>query len=233
MTNLVYEPYELFACGHPRLMKDGRVLPQLGYFTEPFPYPAVLENGREWMTAAPNEIVTMAEPLNAMHGNIAVFGLGLGYFAFIASQSERVKHVTIIERDKNVIALFQKWLLPQFPHKDKIHFVLSDAWDYAIGPMKRMVFDCAFVDLWHDVSDGLPSYLRFRKTIEPHMPNVCFHYWIEKEMLLFLRELMIDDWLNGAGRLDRLISTSHPLEDDFSLETIRLLVPQIKEAELR
>ena len=37
LTNLVYEPYELFACGHPRLMKDGRVLPRLGYFTEPFP----------------------------------------------------------------------------------------------------------------------------------------------------------------------------------------------------
>ena len=80
-----YRPYEAFACGDLRGFSDGRVIPQIGFFDREFRYPAVLENGREWMLITPNEIVTMREPIRRAHGKVLTFGLGLGYFAFMAA----------------------------------------------------------------------------------------------------------------------------------------------------
>ncbi|MBQ9263385.1 MAG: hypothetical protein IJ189_04140 [Clostridia bacterium] len=206
-THLSYAPYQLFPCGHMRLNDEGREIPLLGYFTVPFSYPAVLENGREWMTVTPNEIATMAGPLAAARGQIAVFGLGLGYFALMASEKKEVASVTIIERDRDVVSLFLDHLLSQFPHREKIRIVQSDAFSYLAGPMAKEEYDFAFVDLWHDVGDGIDMYLRCRK-MERLSPCTIFQYWIEQDMLIFLRSLMIDDILNRAGKLDKLVSVS-------------------------
>ena len=48
-----YAPYEPFVCGHPILTKEFREIPQIGFFKEDFSFPAVLENGVEWMTITP------------------------------------------------------------------------------------------------------------------------------------------------------------------------------------
>ena len=40
-----YAPYEPFVCGLPQQTEDGREIPQLGYFTQAFSFPAVRENG--------------------------------------------------------------------------------------------------------------------------------------------------------------------------------------------
>ena len=60
-----YAPYEPFVCDHPVLCKDLREIPQIGYFTNRFDFPAVRENGVEWMTVTPNEIATMKEPIHS------------------------------------------------------------------------------------------------------------------------------------------------------------------------
>ena len=184
------------------------------------------------MTVTPNEIETMAIPLEKAHGNIAVFGLGLGYYAYMVSEKKNVSHITIIERDKDAISLFREYLLPQFPNKNKICIVQADAFDYLNLEMKKESVDFAFVDLWHDVSDGLPLYLRLRK-MEAAFPNTEFQYWIEPSMLIFLRSLFLDDWLAHAGRLDRLLPDNSSVERDFSLNAICRLAPQIDEKDLR
>ena len=43
------------------------------------------------MSLKPNEIETMEQPIENANGNILVYGLGLGYFAFMASQKNSVK----------------------------------------------------------------------------------------------------------------------------------------------
>jgi len=222
-----YAPYQVVPCGDTLLLPDGREIPPLGYFPESFSFPAVLENGREWMTVTPNEIETMAPAVSASQGKAAVFGLGLGYFAFMIAEKESVSAVTIVERDESVIQLFQKELLPQFPHREKIRIVKADAFDYLSGPMKKERFDFAFFDLWHDVSDGLPLYLRLRQE-ESRVPETVCAYWIEQSLLVFLRSLILDDQSSHAGRLDRLFPLGNP-----SLEDVRRLAPQIDLGDIR
>ena len=231
-TRQTYAPYQLFPCGNTVLTADGREIAPLGYFQEAFSYPAVLENGREWMTVTPNEIETMAAPLASARGKTAVLGLGLGYFAFMAAAKEEVSSVTVIERDSNAIALFQDRLLPQFPGRHKIRLLHGDAFDYLDRGMDKECYDFAFLDLWHDVSDGLPLYLKLRK-MERRFSQTDFSYWIEDSMLVFLRSLFLDDWLTEAGRLDRLLRNDLLLSDRFSLPAVRRLTTEIQMEDIK
>ena len=106
------EPCEAFTADNLLLLPDGREVPQLGYFLEAFDAPMVEQDGREWMTVTPSERNTMLGDIAAARGNVAVFGLGLGYYAFMVSQKPEVARVTVIERDPAVIALFREYILP-------------------------------------------------------------------------------------------------------------------------
>ncbi len=224
LTHLRYAPFRLFPAGSARLQADGRELPRIGYFTESFSYPAVLENGREWMTVTPNEIETMRAAVGEARGRVIAFGLGLGYFAFMAAEKSSVSSVTVIERDPQAISLFKQYLLPQFPSREKIAVLQADAFAYAAGPMKNAAYDFAFVDIWHDPGDGLVPYLRFRQT-EALLPGVAFRYWIEDDLLLFLRGLMIEDDLHRPGGLGRFLQKDGPLPGLAKMRELALLVP--------
>ena len=191
LKRMAYEPYELFVRDDLLCLPDGREIPRLGYFTERFPYPAVLEDGREWMTVTPNEIATMADAVSQARGHVVAMGLGLGYFAFRASEKEDVARVTVVERDREVIALFRRFLLPQFPHADKVRIVCADAFDYARDTLPGLGADFVFIDLWHDVSDGAELYLRM-KSLQARAPHARFAYWIETSIRAFLRGLALD-----------------------------------------
>ena len=72
-----YEPYELFVRDDFKYNCD-KVLPQLGFFTSNFRFPAIYENDILWMSVTPNEINTMKEPIDNAFGKVLTFGLGLG-----------------------------------------------------------------------------------------------------------------------------------------------------------
>lgn len=176
-----YAPYEAFVYNESELTDDGRLLPKIGFFDRQYRFPCILENGREWMLITPNEIETMKAPVAAAHGHVLTYGLGLGYFPFMASAKDTVTHVTVVERDKRVIELFQKYILPQFPHRDKIEIVCDDAIAFAA---RRPKYDFVFADIWHDPSDGMELYLRL-KLLE--RDDVEYAYWIEKTLLYYLK----------------------------------------------
>ena len=90
LDTMKYQPYELFVRDELLMMPDGREIPRLGYFDRETAYPAVLEDGREWMTVTPNEIATMEEAVRRANGHVVAMGLGLGYFAFRASEKPAV-----------------------------------------------------------------------------------------------------------------------------------------------
>ena len=175
-----YEPYEIFVYNDLEKMDDGRLIPQIGYFEEKYYFPCVYENGREWMLITPNEINTMKRYIGEAFGDVTTYGLGLGYYAYMVSNKDNVKSVTIVEKDKEVISLFKKYILPQFKNKDKIKIVCSDAFIYH---KKHIKTDYVFVDIWHDPSDGVELYRQF-KMIE--RPNTKYGYWIEKTMLSYM-----------------------------------------------
>ena len=196
---LSYQPYELFVMDDILYDEEtSREIPQIAYFDTMFEYPMVEEKGREWMAIKPSEICSMEKPLQKMHGNIVVFGLGLGYFPYMASRMEQVGQITIVEKNKDVMDLFHQVILPQFGHGKKITLVCDDAFHFMQTTMTKERYDCAFVDLWHDALDGLPLYLR-AKRMEHSVPNTEFYYWMENTLLSAYRWRMFDSILKESG----------------------------------
>ena len=182
-----YRPYEIFALDDISVNEDYHELSRLGYFKNEFPFIALNENDVTWMSITPNEIKTMEKSINEVYGNVIVFGLGLGYFPFMVSLKETVKHITIIEKDEKIISLFSKYLLPQFPNKDKISIQKNDAFEVIKHPLD---YDYAFVDLWHSAEDGIQTFLTF-KDHEVLSPKVKFSYWLEASFYALLRRAFI------------------------------------------
>lgn len=181
-----YQPFEAFLCDDIMLLPDFREIPAVGFFDEEVSYPIVLQNKQEWMAVKPSEIATMQPVLDEISGNVFTFGLGLGYFAYMASQKREVDSVTIVERDPEVIGLFKQYILPQFAYSQKINIVQADAFDFLKQNFYKCKCNYLFVDLWHDVSDGLPLYVKMRAQ-EKEFPNVKFQYWIENSLQSALR----------------------------------------------
>ena len=178
-----YAPYEIFVQDDFKYDFQ-KVLPQLGYFDEAFEYPAVYQDGRLWMSVTPNEINTMREPICKANGKTLTFGLGLGYFAYMCSIKKEVESVTVVEKDKCVIELFEDIILPQFAFKDKIRIINDDAYAY-LDKMQDKEYDYAFVDIYHDAGDGLEVYKKFKQRLGKFC-HTQFDFWIEKTIKYYL-----------------------------------------------
>ena len=203
LTHESYQPYEAFVRDDLVVTEDFREIPPIGYFAEEFHFPAVREHGREWMAIKPSEIETMGPVVDAMAGRVVVFGLGLGYFAYMAARQERVRRVTVVERDREVVRLFRRVILPQFSCRDKVELVTDEAFAYAERRMPAAGFDCAFVDLWHDAADGLAPYVRMKK-LECFSPRTTFHYWIEETLLSAMRWRLFDRVVEEARSYEQI-----------------------------
>ena len=190
-----YPAYRGVIAGDMTLLEDFTEIPPLGFFTEDFDFPAVLEGGNEWMTLTPVDLDTCEEAIFAARGRVITFGLGLGYYAYMVSEKPEVESVTVVEKSPEVIKLFKKHILPQFKNKDKVKIVEADAFEYAEKVMPRERYDLAFVDTWRDSSDGAPMYLRM-KPLEKLNTGTRFMYWIENFLISRVRALRFGEMLD-------------------------------------
>ena len=177
------QPMELFVADDFQIDSQGRIFPQLGWFSGAFQFPAIREDGLVWMTVTPNEINTIQPAVRQSHGKVLTYGLGLGYYAFHALLKKDVSSVTVVEKNPQVIDVFRRLLLPFFPRQGDLRIIEADAFDYAASVMPGEGYDIVFTDLWHDVSDGLPLYRRM-KALE--CPGPRFLYWIEKTLRCYM-----------------------------------------------
>ncbi len=202
LTHYTYKPYEAFIRDDIDIDPYLREVPLVGYFRERFSYPAVEQDGREWMAVKPSEIATMTPALTRISGRVVTFGLGLGYFAFMASEKPEVTEIDVVERDPEVISLFTKYILPQFPNRHKVQIIKCDAFDFLRNRMSQKEYDYAFVDLWHDTSDGLELYLRAKSEeakLKASGTEAEFLYWVEKSLLSAYRWTRFDEILDACG----------------------------------
>lgn len=179
------KPYEIFPCGDYEYKDDGRVIPKLGFLKEKYRYLSLYENNRLWMSITPNEIITMRKSIGKAKGKVLTLGLGLGYFLFHVSIKEDVKEIVVIEKDNNLIKLFNKEILPFFKFNNKISIVNIDCFDYL--EKNEISFDYIFCDIWHDVIDGINLYSRLKNIFESKkIKNVS--YWIEDTINYYIKK---------------------------------------------
>ena len=201
LKNECYPAYRGVIAGD-MIIKDSFVeIPPLGFFKEDFYFPAVLEDGNEWMTLTPVDLDTSEDAIEKAHGKVITFGLGLGYYVYMVSQKASVESITVIEKSTEVIDLFKKYILPQFPNKEKVVIVNDDAYHYAGEIMPNEHFDLAFVDIYRDASDGAPVYREFKK-LECLNPTCKFMYWIENFLISRCRAERLDELIDKVDRND-------------------------------
>ncbi len=173
-----YVPYEIFQMYHeerPRVSPFATA--DIGFFEKPVTFPVLEEDGRVWMSVVHSEIASMAAGIAAAHGRVVTFGLGLGYYAFMAAAKDDVSHVTVIERNPDVIALFETYILPQFPFAEKIEIIEADAFQF-LEETEDGAYDFGYADFWEGTEDGTLLYLKFLQKAK-RFTKTKLAYWIE------------------------------------------------------
>ena len=181
LKNITYEPYQLFAYDDISLEGD-KENSRIGYFDHKFSYLALTEGNNVWMSLNPNEIETMKPFINKAKGHVLVLGLGMGYVPFMMALKPEVKSITIIEKDPEIIGLFNSLIYPNFKNKEKIKIIEDDAINYTRNNNK---FDYIFADLWHSPEDGLSLFVQLKRI------NKSIDCWLEVSMYALLRRCMI------------------------------------------
>lgn len=210
-----YKPYRGVIVGDMVIDEDFKEYAPLGFFTEEFHFPAVLEDGNEWMTLTPVDLDTCDEAIEDAFGKVITFGLGLGYYAFMVSEKENVDSITIVEKSPDVIRLFEKYILPYFKNPCKVKIINADAFEYAEKIMPSENFDYAFVDTWRDAGDGAPMYEKM-KNLEHLSPKTKFSYWIENFLISRIRAVK---FANMLDKIDTGLDVSY---DDIKKELYQI-----------
>ena len=228
LTYDFYTPYELFSYDDITVDENYHEQTKIAYFKDEFKFLVLNYKDVTWMSITPNEIKTMEPAIEKAKGDIIVFGLGLGYFAFMTSLKQEVKSVTIVENDINIINIFKENLLPLFPQKSKIKIVQADALEVIKKPLP---YDFAFVDLWHSVEDGLELFLKFKK-IESQNQDVEFSYWLSNSFYALLRRAFItllseqlegfdeSNYQNGETTFDKLVNLYYRKTKDIQIKDV-------------
>ena len=183
LTPVSYQKGELFQYRMPDYSGDYPRL-SVGCFSSAVQTLALYENEMPWMTVCPSEISSMERQMQNAHGRVLTLGLGLGYYAMMVSRKPDVSSVTVIEREKNVISLFSRYILPFFPEPGKIRVIEADALDFC-AHLQDGQYDYCFADLWAGQEDGAPLYLELKDLLAP-CRRMETEYWIEKEIRAYL-----------------------------------------------
>ena len=235
VRKISYEPYQTFPYDEINVNDKYQEFSNIGFFKEKFSYLALCQGNNVWMSLNPNEIETMKSFIEKAKGEVLVLGLGMGYVPFMMSDKLEVKHITIIEKDRNTINLFNKVLFPSFKNKNKITIIPDDAISYFVNKKK---YDYIFADLWHAPEDGLELFIKLKRI------NKNIDCWLETSLIALLRRCMItliEESLEGLDEkaykhartpTDRVINNFYQKTKNITLRDVNDLENLLKDETL-
>lgn len=97
----------------------------------------------------PHELRKHLEFILRAHGRVLKTGLGLGCVVRGLLANPRVTHVTVIEKEQDVLNL----VAPFMPN-DRVTIIKANALHWC--KCSKQTFDCAWHDIWEDESRGRP-----------------------------------------------------------------------------
>jgi hypothetical protein len=101
------------------------------------------------MSDTPDEINDHLSLIQKAKGNILISGLGLGMVLKAIIDKTNVKHVTIVEKNKEVIDLVGKHYLKKYP--DKLTIVHDDI--FTFNPPENTHYDVIWHDIWYTICE--------------------------------------------------------------------------------
>ena len=154
---------------------------------EPYQATFLWQDNEVWMLDAPSEMNTIEPYAKKAKGKVLTFGLGIGFYVYMALLNDDVESVTIVERSPEVIQLFNTVLRTQFPQSKEIKIIQGDAFDYFNEDTLNR-YDSVFVDIWQSNEDGLEMIERLLEQYLPPFEQVDF--WIESSCMEIMHALV-------------------------------------------
>ena len=144
--------------------------------------PFLKQKDKEWMMASISEFKTNDIYAKMAKGKVLTFGLGIGYFTYMAALNDNVKSITIIEKEEEVIDLFNT-IKDSFPYKP-INIIKADAFKYFNEAFIKQ-YDFTYVDIYQNNKDGRKI---ITKMLEQYLPDydTC-KFWIENSCLSIIK----------------------------------------------
>ncbi|MCS4291911.1 hypothetical protein M2375_000106 [Comamonas sp. BIGb0152] len=181
--------YQLGEQGAWRLMRGGMGLDR-GYYSGGCVYggsTALLRKNAQggwdtWMSLSPFEIESQELACRHAHGHTVVMGLGMGWVTANIALNPAVERVTVVERDPEVIALFQHMqVLEGLPPEAaaKIHIEQADALQWRPAP--QQVVDWLYADIWLRLAE--PQALAEVQQMQAHVQATQLYFWGQEWVL--------------------------------------------------
>jgi hypothetical protein len=136
---------------------------------------------RVWMSLSPVEIESLAPHIPHMRGHVVVAGLGMGLALYNSLLRPAVRRVTVLERDPEVIALFETIKGPKWPSPDRFAIEVVDARAWR----SPEPVDYLYADIWDKL--GAPEAAADTRAMCRNMRPKSAGYWgMEANFVSFL-----------------------------------------------
>jgi len=154
----MWEPYGLLFFSDPRCWRraslhlyDSRQRASFCSFDRVVHIPILLKvtdfGVKVWMSLTPNEVITQRAQIRLAKGRVGVAGLGMGWAVGRMLERRQVRHLTVVERDPDILQYFGEPLLQRFG--DRLKLVCEDAYSHDWSR-----YDSVLWDIWPDMGDA-------------------------------------------------------------------------------
>ena len=172
------------------------------------------EGWRTWMATTPFDVDSQALHVGAAEGNVVIMGLGLGVSLFNCLQNPEVEHITVVEIDKNITVLLQKFAkFRRWPgFAEKVDLVIADARKW-IAPSR---VHTVLVDIWREFGDN--ATVGNLQAIQGNTGAIqigawgienIFASWVAEKGLVN-QELSLENWYDFARNIRVSLVTQDP-----------------------
>ena len=163
------------------------------------------EDDDSWMMCSPSESKTNDPYALKAKGKVLTFGLGIGYFVYMALLNKDVKEITVIEKSKEVIDLFTS-IYSQFPKDKKVNIINGDAFDYFNEEFLNN-YDYIYVDIYKSADDG--RYIINKLLEQYHPDDDKLDFWIESSCLNPIRTLILMHYDELVHNMNKEVSADY------------------------
>lgn len=151
----------------------------------PGKYVKLTEKGYVVMSNTPMEVRTNTRFCIDAHGDVLIGGLGIGMILMEIQDKEKVRSITVIEKNQEVIDLVSI----QLPFNEKVNIVHADVFEWK--PYKGKRYDCIYMDIWNYINadvyreEMIPLKRKYAHYLKPFAKspkrfNKCWAEWQAK-----------------------------------------------------
>jgi hypothetical protein len=142
-----------------------------------------------WMSSTPEELVSNWPLFDHAHGRILIAGLGLGIIIHPLMEDEGVEHVTVLERNPDIIALVQP-SLQRFIDEGRLTVIEADVFEWDRRGAK---FNVIWLDIWEGKNGDVATeqgklHRRFQHALDRTDPECWMGSWAREECLYWRRQ---------------------------------------------